>query len=41
MTADIKITCARCGATYDRDDHGILTHPEPECDAALFARALR
>ena len=37
---DIKVTCSRCGAEYDRDEHGNLTHPVPECEAALFARAL-
>jgi hypothetical protein len=41
VAADIKVTCSRCGATYDRDEHGNLTHPEPECEAVLFARALR
>lgn len=38
---EFKVTCAHCGAVYDRDEHGGLTHPEPECEAALFARALR
>jgi hypothetical protein len=30
-----KVTCARCGTVYDRDEHGILTHPESNCQAAV------
>jgi predicted nucleic acid-binding Zn-ribbon protein len=38
---EIEVTCSHCGAVYDRGEHGILLHPVPECEAALFARALQ